>query len=262
MPPADVLRLVVNGEIYSACKFEYDNLFIEWFIDLPYDWSTTDIRTLSGVTHTCCTRTEGRDDVAYFSFPFSLDLFYKLSAHRDKSTDAELQWPRMFFEVVSFDMWQRYRAEGYGCLTLPNHPGSTMHEVLTWRPAGDSVISELRRFFIGGSPELEDPTFVSRPVSHDGSYLSKFGFRSITSGVVNIRTNTILQSRAFLHGLTSKKKLASVIDKIGFSVIQSNIVNILEAFQRAKHRMISARENLKKDFIDTMRAYAIDDTDA
>jgi hypothetical protein len=40
-------------------------------------------------------------------------------------------------------------------------------ELPCWRPRGDSVIYELRRFFIGGSPELEDISYVSIPSDHE-----------------------------------------------------------------------------------------------
>ena len=36
-------------------------------------------------------------------------------------------------------------------------------EVKTWRPAGDGVLHKMQRFFIGGAPELEDPTYVKVP---------------------------------------------------------------------------------------------------
>jgi Meckel syndrome type 1 protein len=36
-----------------------------------------------------------------------------------------------------------------------------------WRPRGDSLIYELRRFFIGGSPELEDISYVAIPSDHE-----------------------------------------------------------------------------------------------
>jgi Meckel syndrome type 1 protein len=32
-----------------------------------------------------------------------------------------------------------------------------------WRPQGDSIFNELRRFFIGGSHELEDINYVAIP---------------------------------------------------------------------------------------------------
>ena len=41
------------------------------------------------------------------------------------------------------------------------------HEITvnTWRPIGNGTVPELRRFFIGGSPELEDPTYPQQPVA-------------------------------------------------------------------------------------------------
>jgi hypothetical protein len=36
-----------------------------------------------------------------------------------------------------------------------------------WRPRGDSLIYELRRFFIGGSPELEDISYAAIPSDHE-----------------------------------------------------------------------------------------------
>jgi len=34
---------------------------------------------------------------------------------------------------------------------------------------------------------------------------------------------------------------------------------LTDAFQKAKQRMIAARENLRKDFIETLTAFALDD---
>ncbi len=44
----------------------------------------------------------------------------------------------------------------------------TVH-VNCWRPVGRSCVSELRRFFVGGTPELEDPTYVAVPSTFDVS---------------------------------------------------------------------------------------------
>ena len=37
--PAQLFRLLVVGEIVSAVSFEYDDLHVEYFIDLPNSWS-------------------------------------------------------------------------------------------------------------------------------------------------------------------------------------------------------------------------------
>ena len=44
-------------------------------------------------------------------------------------------------------------------------------EVNTWRPIGNGTGPEMRRFFIGGSPELEDPTYPQKPAMADVRYL-------------------------------------------------------------------------------------------
>lgn len=33
-----LLRVVVHGEVVKAENFEYDNLHIEYFVDVPKDW--------------------------------------------------------------------------------------------------------------------------------------------------------------------------------------------------------------------------------
>lgn len=40
MPPPGILRLIVNGEIVSAQGYEYDNLYVHFFLDLPNSKST------------------------------------------------------------------------------------------------------------------------------------------------------------------------------------------------------------------------------
>lgn len=38
-----------------------------------------------------------------------------------------------------------------------------MLTIPTWRPVGLGPVAEMRRFFIGGSPELEDLTYIRIP---------------------------------------------------------------------------------------------------
>ena len=47
--------------------------------------------------------------------------------------------------------------------------GSYTLEVDTWRPIGNGPVPEMRRFFIGGSPELEEPTYPMIPAMADVS---------------------------------------------------------------------------------------------
>ncbi|CAJ0928365.1 unnamed protein product [Ranitomeya imitator] len=191
MPPTGALRLFINGEIVSAHGYEYDNLYVHFFMELPKHWSSPAFQELSGVTQSCRSKADERENVAHFCHPFSFEIFL---SEEVESEDLP-QWPVLYFEVLSLDFWQRYRVEGYGSVVLPQTPG--MHNITaqTWRPVEQGTVSELRRFFIGGSPELEDMTYAKIPGTFQGERLSRFGFRTETTGRVVFRVHSIHQSR-------------------------------------------------------------------
>ncbi|NWS78518.1 MKS1 protein, partial [Crotophaga sulcirostris] len=201
---------------------------------------------LSGVTQTCATKTVGSENVAYFCYLFNLDMLF---TQGDKLEDSLPQWPVLYFEVLSLDFWQRYRVEGYGSLVLPSSPGLHTLTIPTWRPVGLGVVAELRRFFIGGSPELEDLTYIRIPSTFKGERLSRFGFRTETTGSVTFRLHCLQQSKTFLESSTLGHRMRSVQDRPGGVSQQSSIYNVLEAFQRAQRRMREARESLAQDLI-------------
>ncbi|KFP84784.1 Meckel syndrome type 1 protein, partial [Apaloderma vittatum] len=242
------LRLFVNGEIVSAQGYEYDNLYVHFFVELPDHWSSPALQQLSGVTQICATKAVGRDNVAHFCYPFTLDMFF---TQGDESEDSLPQWPVLYFEVLSLDFWQRYRVEGYGSLVLPASPGLHMLTIRTWRPVEVGTVAELRRFFIGGSPELEDITYVRIPSTFKGKRLSRFGFRTETTGSVMFRLYCLQQSKAFLETNALRQRMQSVLDRLGGFSQQSSIYSVLEAFQRARRRMQEARESLPQDLIGT-----------
>ncbi|XP_042182820.1 Meckel syndrome type 1 protein isoform X1 [Oncorhynchus tshawytscha] len=248
MPPPGILRLLVNGEIDSAKGFEYDNLYVHFFLELPHNWSTLPFHSLSGVTQTCRTKTIGKDDVAFFSYPFSFESFFR---REDETEESLPQWPVLYFKVLSLDFWQRYRNEGYGYLVIPSTPGKHTITCHTWRPLQTGTVSELRRFFIGGSPELEDYSYVRVPGTFKGERLSRFGFRTQTTGSVTFNLHCIQHARAFVDASTLKKRRQSVLDQLGGFSQQGSVYNVLEAFQRARRRMQEARESLPRDLINT-----------
>ncbi|KAM4620186.1 tectonic-like complex member MKS1 [Polymixia lowei] len=248
MPPAGILRLLVNGEIVSAKGFEYDNLYIHFFMELPNNWSSLPFQSLSGVTQTCQTKTLGKDNVAFFSYPFSFEAFHL----KEKESEESLpHWPVLYFKVLSLDFWQRYRTEGYGYLVFPATPGKHVVTCHTWRPLQTGTVSALRRFFIGGSPELEDHSYVRVPGTFKGERLSRFGFCTETTGSVTFILHCIQHARAFVDSRTLKKRRQSVLDQLGGFSQQGAVYNILEAFQRARRRMQDARESLPRDLINT-----------
>ncbi|KAM9440853.1 tectonic-like complex member MKS1 isoform 2-T2 [Clarias gariepinus] len=251
MPPPGFLRLMVNGEIVSAQGYEYDNLYIHFILELPNNWSSVPSQSLSGVTQTCRTRSVGKENVAFFSYPFSFESFFR---KEDDSEESLPQWPVLYFRVLSLDYWQRYRTEGYGHLVMPSTPGSRRVTCHTWRPLQTGTVAELRRFFIGGAPELEDISDVRIPGTFKGDRLSRFGFRTQTTGSVTFSLNCIQHARAFVEASTLKKRRQSVLDQLGGHSQKGSVYNVLEAFQRARKRMQEARESLPRDLINTSEA--------
>uniref|UniRef100_A0A7N5ZY50 MKS transition zone complex subunit 1 n=1 Tax=Anabas testudineus TaxID=64144 RepID=A0A7N5ZY50_ANATE len=238
MPPGGILRYLMNGEIISAKGFEYDNLYIHFFMELPNNWSSLPFQSLSGVTQTCRTKTSGKVCI------FPLQSFLHIS-------ESIPQWPVLYFKVLSLDFWQRYRTEGYGYLLFPAIPGKHIITCHTWRPLQIGTVSALRRFFIGGSPELEDNSYVRIPGTFKGERLSRFGFYTETTGSVTFNLHCMQQARAFVDASMLKKRRQKVFDQLGGFSQQGAVCTILEAFQRARTKMQEARESLPRDLIST-----------
>ncbi|PFX22109.1 Meckel syndrome type 1 protein [Stylophora pistillata] len=212
MPEPGVLRMNIFGEIVSAKGFDYDGLYVHFFLDLPEKWRPTDDPVLSGVTQTCMTKLEGEDYVAHFSFPFDFSLIYQ----EDDDCDDFICWPTLFVEVLSLDSWERFRTEGYAYITIPNKAGSYCMEVNTWRPIGNGTGPEMRRFFIGGSPELEDPTYPQKPAMADDKVLSKYFFRTAASGSVNVKFHIMQQCQSFMDSKAKKTRhTRTILDRLG-----------------------------------------------
>ncbi|XP_068187393.1 tectonic-like complex member MKS1 [Antennarius striatus] len=248
MPPAGVLRYLMNGEIVSGKGFEYDNLYIHFLLELPKSWSSLPFQSVSGITQTCRTRTSRTENVAFWSHPFSFEAFCMCEKESEESV---LQWPVLYFRVLSRDWLECYRTEGYGYLLFPAVPGKHTVTCHTWRPVQTGTVSELRRFFIGGSPELEDHTYVRIPGTFKGERLSRFGFCTETTGSVTFNLHCVQQSRVFVDAARLKKRRQKVSEQLGGFSQQGAVSNILDAFQRARRRMQEARESFSRDLIDT-----------
>ncbi|KAM9728502.1 tectonic-like complex member MKS1 isoform 1-T1 [Menidia menidia] len=244
MPPAGILRYMMNGEIVLAKGFEYDNLYIHFYMELPNSWSSLPFQSLSGVTQTCRAKSIKKENVALFGYPFNFEAFYMSEKEPEESI---LQWPVLYFKVLSLDSWQRYRTEGYGYLLFPAMPGKHTLTCHTWRPLQMGTVSALRRFFIGGSAELEDHSYVRVPGTFKGERLSRFGFCTETTGSVTFNLHCIQQARSFVDAAVLKKRRQRVADQLGGFSQQGAVCTILEAFQRARRKMQEARESLPRD---------------
>lgn len=246
-----ILQVHILGEISSAKHFEYDHLFVHYFFELPKGWSCETTKQLSGVTQTCRTRQTG---IANFSYLFELQLSFNLEVLQSE-TDVLLSWPQMFIEVLSSDSWNRCRTEGYGYVSLPPSPGLHTIVVSTWRPLSSNPTGEMRRFFIGGSPELEDIDFVGIPSNFQDSLLSKYGFHTITSGDVTVKFNIMHHSQALVGSNTiadggggdarANRYSSFLLERLSAATLVSSVNAVLIAFKRARERMLKARDGLE-----------------
>ncbi|GFS26615.1 Meckel syndrome type 1 protein [Elysia marginata] len=142
------------------------------------------------------------------------------------------------------DIWRRTKQT-----SLTDDIGIHTEKAHCWRPVGNSVFDNLRRFFTGGTPEIEDPTYVAVPSTFDGKYLSKFGFRTQSTGTVTARFSVMLQSRTFMESKANKRSLGSLLESLGITAMQANITSVLEAFKRARMKMVQAREAATQELL-------------
>lgn len=227
-PPSKVLRLHINLEIISAHNFSYDALFVTYQIQLPERWSTDKTEHLTGRTQRCSTM-NGKANFGYVAeFFIDFDLSDEFGASE--------AWPWIFISVASLDSWTRYRIEGYASLPIPFDPGSHNVDLQTWRPVGD-FLNTLRRFFTGGTYELEDISYCGIPGTQDGSKLVKNNLRTAPSGQVTLKLNVAQQSRYFLQGNFKR----DTFERLSAGRLMNSVNDVLEQFKAARERMIRAR---------------------
>ncbi|XP_076667785.1 Meckel syndrome, type 1 isoform X2 [Andrena cerasifolii] len=156
----DVCKIFLKFDILSVHDFLFDGLCVSYYIDLPEHWSTDQNNRLFGRTQRCNLKNHS----AHFGYAAEISLDFELP---DVSDPKEIlpSWPRLLFAVISLDNWSRYRTEGYAAVPLPALPGSYELTVPTWRATG-SIINSLRRFFTGGTYELDDITYCGVPSGH------------------------------------------------------------------------------------------------
>lgn len=116
-------------------------------------------------------------------------------------------------------------------------PGRYIFTVPTWRAKG-GIIDTLRRFFVGGSYELEDITYCGIPMNHEGKVLDKSNMKVVPSGDIKIYMNIILQSGTHMKRSNYQR---DDLDKVSTDTLMNNVENVLEQFKAAKERMIRIR---------------------
>lgn len=213
MPEEQTVRLFVNGEITASSSFGCSGIYVQYYLEMPATWKVHNKDLLYGRTqvafpHKC----QGIKHM--FSHPLEFDFLYRTGLNVEPIDSVSTTWPILLLEVMSVDFWNRTQTEGYGYLELPRALGEHVTKVSCWLPSGESVTEELRRFFVGGTSQLEDVTYAAIPGNLENEHLIKYGFRTKTSGNIVFRFNCAIQSWSSLDK-TADKKLIHVDDAQG-----------------------------------------------
>lgn len=183
-------RYCVLGEIISAQGYQSDVLFCQYTIHIPPEWKTDPKKPnvmISGYSQMSKSTfiPDTNDTISYFGLPFEL---YLITDSEDPSP------PTIYFKVMSVDTWDRQIVEGYGYSKLPVNAGTRAAQVKTAKPKLHFQ-SKLKSFFLGGCPDLQDLRFYE----FDKDVVrNHYGFKTESSGSVNVRFNILCQTRYFL----------------------------------------------------------------
>lgn len=161
MPADDQLLIFLLFEILTAKNMEYDDIYIQYSVDISEHWSCLSGSTsLRGSTQSCRTR----KSVAHFAFVFEVILCCNLKEIERIQT---LTLPNIYLEIISKDTWDRYRSEGVCYKNLPVFkPGNYVFDMQCYRILPGSLTASLRRFFIGDYRRYEDVRWVNRAKDH------------------------------------------------------------------------------------------------
>ncbi|KZC04614.1 PREDICTED: Meckel syndrome type 1 protein-like [Dufourea novaeangliae] len=231
LTPPHIHRIFIKLDILSAHKFIFNGLCISYYIDLPEHWNSDQKDHLFGRTQRC----NLNNQTAYFGYATEISLDYEV----DKASNVKKtlpSWPRLLLSVTSLDTWSRYRTEGYAAVSLPVLPGKYEFSIPTWRPTG-SIINSLRRYFTGGTYELEDMTYCSIPVGHEDKVLNKSQIKITASGYIKLKLNIIYQT----HTSIKPDDVLNYFENLSTGKLMINIENIFEQFKAARERMIQVR---------------------
>ncbi|XP_047500019.1 Meckel syndrome type 1 protein-like [Penaeus chinensis] len=234
------IRLVVTGEICRAQHFsDVSSLYLHYVLHLPPGWRHNSGTDCEGFTPTCVVGHLEDIPTVHYSTPFTVDV---------TRTKGGKGWPQMLLAVFSVDWWGRERDEGYASFVLPT-PGydscnnsdkmeGGLHQVGTWRPAQSSPIATMRRFFLGGCQLMADSSYLAVEYCSENSRKSRLGFRTVTSGTVELRTNTLIESNS--------KITESWNSTVPWNapIWQLSTRAVLDAFNKSRQKLRAAKQGV------------------
>jgi Meckel syndrome type 1 protein len=109
---------------------------------------------------------------------------------------------------------------------------------------GKSLLEELRRFFVGGGPQLEDITYSGIPADVKGFNVAKYGMRTKTAGSVQLRVHIVHQSREL------QESHVNTLPTTSQSALLFSTETILENYRQTKLKMAASLKNQSTDSLE------------
>uniref|UniRef100_A0A7S3AYN2 B9 domain-containing protein 2 n=1 Tax=Haptolina ericina TaxID=156174 RepID=A0A7S3AYN2_9EUKA len=138
-------EVTIIGQLVGATNLASQNAHCTWNLRAGPSWIH-----LSGATHgvsQCDAPLEGGACV----FQHPIDCVFE---------GGELRgWPRLELELRFLDAHGRSDIAGYAVAHVPTTPGVHRLRCPVWAPRG-SLMDRITAFFIGGYPQLKDPTLI------------------------------------------------------------------------------------------------------
>ncbi|XP_026812777.1 Meckel syndrome type 1 protein isoform X1 [Rhopalosiphum maidis] len=233
IPETDTIEIF--AEITSASGFEYDNLFIRYFIDLPSGWECASTNSLSGTTHTC---RRNNNMTSIFSYLFNVTII--LPKTIDQPKDQPINSAFITFIIYSIDSWNKERVEGYASYQIPKFSTpisyKTNIKLEAWLPKSRNCVHNLQRYFIGGTVKLAEPNYTNVPTNFNEKLLSKFGMETEHRGSLNITLSNLMQRCKSIENINN----INTSDIVSAQALVKSVNNVMASFKRARQRMLLA----------------------
>jgi len=93
-------------------------------------------------------------------------------------------WPKLTLEVYRIVEEGIADLIGYGWCHMPTTPGEHTREIPIFAPKGATVVEELASYFLGISPQYEDPSVITSPESRTGHVVKSMGLVTLNVSVI------------------------------------------------------------------------------
>ena len=183
----------IFGEISCCYGFTRSSVYVKYKLGLPATFTL-----LGGDIEECYTNQGSHP----FSFSSSFTpqkinighLFdYKFKGLLNFAEQPALIKPIFSFEVNSLDRWGRHISLGYCSIVINLTPGIYTETVTTWQLAPRTKWEEMSEYFLGVTPVLGNLDSIRFPFEFSDQNLSKVGWKTRTSGNVEIKLYVIRQ---------------------------------------------------------------------